>query len=67
MSAASRSALLRRGTAASLALFVVFLAAWEWGPRLLGIPSFVVPPASAVYAEFIRMMSAPVQVFGCRQ
>ncbi|HMK78081.1 MAG TPA: ABC transporter permease [Xanthobacteraceae bacterium] len=57
MSAASRSALIRRGTAASLALLVLFLAAWEWGPPLLGIPSFVVPPASAVYAELIRMLS----------
>ena len=52
----SRSAILRRGTAASVVLFVFFVAAWEWGPGLLGIPSFVVPPASAVYAEFIRML-----------
>jgi NitT/TauT family transport system permease protein len=44
----SRSAILRRGTAASAVLFVFFLAAWEWGPGLLGIPAFVVPPASAV-------------------
>src|SRR5437588_9371467 len=57
MTASARNALIRRGAAASAALFVVFLAAWEFGPRLLGIPSFVVPPASAVYAEFIRMMS----------
>ena len=53
----SRSAILRRGTAASVVLFVFFIAAWEWGPGLLGIPAFVVPPASAVYAEFIRMLS----------
>jgi len=53
----SRSAILRRGTAASIVLFVSFVAAWEWGPGLLGIPAFVVPPASAVYAEFIRMLS----------
>jgi len=58
MNTSPRSAMLRRGTAASVALFVVFLAAWEWGPPLLGIPSFVVPPASAVSAEFIRMLSA---------
>ena len=43
----SRSAILRRGTAASIVLFVSFVAAWEWGPGLLGIPAFVVPPASA--------------------
>ena len=53
----SRSAMIRRGTAASVVLFVVFLAAWEWGPGLLGIPAFVVPPASAVYTEFVRMLS----------
>jgi NitT/TauT family transport system permease protein len=57
MTPISRSALIRRGTAASIALLVIFLAAWEWGPRLLGIPSFIVPPASAVYTEFIRMLA----------
>lgn len=57
MTQASRSAFIRRGTAASLVLFVVFIAAWEFGPRVLGIPSFVVPPASAVYAEFVRMLT----------
>jgi len=57
MTPISRSALIRRGTAASIALLVIFLAAWEWGPRLLGIPTFIVPPASAVYTEFIRMLA----------
>jgi NitT/TauT family transport system permease protein len=57
MTPISRSVLIRRGTAASVALLVIFLAAWEWGPRLLGIPSFIVPPASAVYTEFIRMLA----------
>jgi NitT/TauT family transport system permease protein len=50
-----RSTLARRGTAASLVLFVVFLAAWQWGPGLLGIPHFVVPPLSMVFAEALRM------------
>jgi len=45
----------RRGAVASLVLLVVFLAAWEWGPGLLGIPSFVIPPASAVATEGMRM------------
>ncbi len=50
-----RSTLARRGTAASLVLFVVFLAAWQWGPGLLGIPHFVVPPLSMVFWEAVRM------------
>jgi NitT/TauT family transport system permease protein len=49
------SALVRRGTVASIVLFVAFLAAWEWGPGLLGIPHFIVPPMSMVYDEFFRM------------
>ena len=57
MTPTTRSALRRRGMAASGALFVIFVAAWEWGPRLLGIPTFIVPPASAVYTEFLRMLS----------
>jgi NitT/TauT family transport system permease protein len=54
----NRRSLIRRGSAASAALLVIFLAAWEWGPGLLGIPSFIVPPASMVYAEFVRMLTA---------
>src|SRR5262249_47785091 len=57
MTPSSRSAFIPRGTAASLALFVVFIAPREVWPGLLGIPSLVVPPASAVYAEFVRMLS----------
>src|ERR1044072_1263657 len=57
MSISTRSAFIRRGVAGSVAIFVIFIAAWEWGPGLLGIPSFIVPPASLVYAEFIRMLS----------
>ncbi len=56
MSNASRNALVRRGTAASVAVLVVFLAAWQWGPGLLGIPSFIVPPLSMVAEEAVRMM-----------
>jgi len=55
MSNAARNALVRRGTAASLALFVVFLASWQWGPGLVGVPSYIVPTLSEVWAELIRM------------
>jgi NitT/TauT family transport system permease protein len=43
---------LPKGAGASLALLVLFLAAWQWGPGLIGVPSFIVPPLSAVGAEF---------------
>jgi len=55
MSDAARRTLVRRGTIASLLLLVIFLAAWEWGPRLLGIPHFIIPPLSMVAEEFVRM------------
>jgi NitT/TauT family transport system permease protein len=45
---------LRKGAGVSLALLVLFLAAWQWGPGLLGVPSFIVPPLSAVGAEFVQ-------------
>jgi NitT/TauT family transport system permease protein len=54
MTGATRAALIRRGTLASLALLVIFLAAWQWGPGLLGIPTFIVPPLSMVATEFVR-------------
>ena len=46
-----RVSLIRNGTPASVALLVVFLAAWQWGPGLLGIPTFIVPPLSMVAAN----------------
>jgi NitT/TauT family transport system permease protein len=48
------SSSVRNGTAASLALLIVFLAAWQWGPGLLGIPTFIVPPLSMVATEFVH-------------
>jgi NitT/TauT family transport system permease protein len=57
MTPTSRSALIRNGSVASAALLVLFLIAWEWGPGLLGIPSFIIPPASMVFQEFTRMLS----------
>jgi len=54
MSDAGRTSLIRNGTLASVALLVLFLAAWQWGPGLLGIPTFIVPPLSMVAGEFVH-------------
>jgi NitT/TauT family transport system permease protein len=56
VNSAAKNSLIRKGSAASVALLIVFLAAWQWGPGLLGIPSFIVPPLSMVYDEFFRML-----------
>jgi len=45
---------MRKGAGASLALLIAFLAAWEWGPEAVGVPSFIVPPLSTVAAEFVH-------------
>jgi NitT/TauT family transport system permease protein len=55
MEAGNQRSMLRRGAAVSVALLVVFLAAGEWGPGLLGIPPFILPPLSAIAAEAVRM------------
>jgi NitT/TauT family transport system permease protein len=55
MTGGDHGSLARRGTIASIVLLVVFLAAWEWGPGLLRIPHFIVPPLSMVFEEFLRM------------
>lgn len=39
----------------SLVVLVLFLAAWEWGPALLGVPDFVLPNLTAVCAEAVRI------------
>lgn len=57
MSVRTDRAMIRRGTAASLILLIVFLAGWQWGPELLGIPHFIIPPLSMVFDEFLRMLS----------
>jgi NitT/TauT family transport system permease protein len=49
------TSLMRRGVIASLALLVVFLAAWQWGPGALGIPPFILPPLSMVFDEGVHM------------
>jgi NitT/TauT family transport system permease protein len=54
MNGAALSSLVRKGTAASVVLLIAFLAAWQWGPGLLGIPPFIVPPLSMVAGEFMH-------------
>jgi NitT/TauT family transport system permease protein len=54
MNGATHSSRVRKGAAASIALLGAFLAAWQWGPGLLGVPSFIVPPLSMVAAEFLH-------------
>jgi NitT/TauT family transport system permease protein len=44
---------MRKGAGASMVLLVIFLAAWQWGPGLLGVPAFIVPPLSTVAREFV--------------
>ena len=47
-----------RTAALSLSVLLVFLAAWEWLPKAAGIPEFILPPASKVWNEFLRMQGA---------
>ena len=49
-------ALVRRETAGTVAVFVLFVALWQWGPGALGIPSYIVPTASQCWFEFLRMI-----------
>lgn len=46
---------LSRSSAGSLALLVVFLALWQWGPGLLGMPEFVLPNLTRVAREAVAM------------
>ena len=55
MSGIAKPSLKRRGAIASVVLLIAFLAAWQWGPGLLGIPPFIVPPLSTVANEAVRM------------
>ena len=55
MSKAANAPLVWRGSTASIALLILFLAAWQWGPGLLGIPTFIIPPLSMVADEAVRM------------
>jgi len=52
------AASVARPEAAGTALvFLLFLAAWQWGPGALGIPPYIVPTASECWAEFLRMLT----------
>jgi NitT/TauT family transport system permease protein len=42
---------------ASAAIGIAFLAAWEWLPGALGVPRFVIPPASVVGEELMFMLA----------
>jgi NitT/TauT family transport system permease protein len=45
-------------TSWSLAVLVLFLAVWQWGPALVGVPDFVLPNLSKVCAEAVRIWSS---------
>lgn len=45
----------RKAWLGSLIVLVVFLAAWQWGPGLLGMPEFILPSLQRVVVEFGRM------------
>lgn len=49
---------LKASVALSLGLFIAFLAAWEWVPPAMGVPAYIIPPASDVYFEFITMLGS---------
>ncbi|TXH68372.1 MAG: ABC transporter permease [Thiothrix sp.] len=48
----------RKEVLISTAVFIVFLIFWQWGPTWFGIPNYIIPPASDVYHEFIRMLGS---------
>ncbi|MGE8383568.1 MAG: ABC transporter permease, partial [Pseudomonas putida] len=41
--------------AGSVALLVLFLVLWQWGPGLVGMPEFVMPQLSRVAQESLLM------------
>jgi NitT/TauT family transport system permease protein len=54
--AAVRDALGRRETLGSVAVLLAFLAAWQWGPPALGVPSYILPTASECARELVKMI-----------
>jgi NitT/TauT family transport system permease protein len=63
MSGFGKPVQMRRGIAASIVLLILFLAGWQWGPGLLGIPSYIIPPLSQVFTEFLRMWTVNSLLF----
>jgi NitT/TauT family transport system permease protein len=55
MNQAANSSQIVRGTVVSIVLLIAFLAAWQWGPALLHIPPFIIPPLSMVADEAVKM------------
>jgi NitT/TauT family transport system permease protein len=55
--APSLGGLLGNAGVASALLFAVFLAAWQWGPGLVGLPAFLMPPFADVMQEGVRMLA----------
>jgi NitT/TauT family transport system permease protein len=54
--ASARGVRLSAGlAAASLVVLILFLAGWQWLPGVFKIPEFILPPASKVWAEFLRV------------
>lgn len=53
--ATMRQAAANRVALPSLAILIVFLAAWQWLPGLLRIPEFILPSASSTWHEFTLM------------
>jgi NitT/TauT family transport system permease protein len=47
----------------SLLVFMLFLAAWQWLPGLLHVPAFIIPSASTVWTEFLRMLASERLIF----
>lgn len=45
----------RKAWLGSLIVLAVFLAAWQWGPGMLGMPEFILPSLERVAVEFRRM------------
>ena len=39
-------------------MLIAFVAAWEFIPKWVGIPAFILPPASRVWSEFLRMLAS---------
>lgn len=44
--------------ASSLAILVLFLAAWEWGPGLTGTQAYIIPPLSASVEGLLDLFRA---------